>query len=333
MELSYAINELCKAQGKCSFRQYYQLMREYDGDEEVPSIRLSSLNSFEVEHVLSLSPAKNDQGLNSFPIVPVPDILVKSLAMTDGALRNETSVEANMRWRMNYFILLAFNIAVESRSEDGRLLEITHEPRWSFGPVKYKGEAVKLSGYPSYALWYGDEDEAASNVIVAQNQRFRASEKGIPEVLGYLGFIYHHRKNANKENCPLYGVATDSRVFHFVRLDDDSSFVTSTLDSQADLEKAFSLLVYVLKEAMIVPSTQPQEPSTQSDRAQQSAESLIPAGSSLRRKLDRRIHYQRLKEAANDSDEPLEFDSIDDEYIWQDFSGGESSSDEYFDGE
>ncbi|KAJ5139030.1 uncharacterized protein N7515_003878, partial [Penicillium bovifimosum] len=216
------------------------------------------------------------------------------------------------------------------------------------------GEAVKLSGYPSYALWYGDEEEAASNVIVAQNQRFRASEKGILflEVLGYLGeyaisriildcfqanlvegFIYHHRKNANKENCPLYGVATDSRVFHFVRLDDESSFVTSTLDSQADLEKAFSLLVYVLKEAMIVPSTRPQEPSTQSDRAQQSAESLIPAGSSLRRKLDRRIHYQRLKEAANDSDEPLEFDSIDDEYIWQDFSEGESSLDEYFDGE
>lgn len=150
----------------------------------------------------------------------------------------------------------------------------------------------------------------------------------------------------------MYGVATDSRVFHFVRLDDNSSvclfnkclliegacsnaiwFVTSTLDSQADLEKAFSLLVYVLKEAMIVSSTQPQETSTQFDRAQQSAESLIPAGSSLRRKLDRRIHYQRLKEAANDWDEALEFDSIDDEYIWQDFSGGESSSDEYFDGE
>lgn len=77
MELSYAINELCEAQGKCSFRQYYQLMREYNGDEEVPSTRLSSLNSFEVEHILSLSPAKNDQGLNSFPIVPVPEILGK----------------------------------------------------------------------------------------------------------------------------------------------------------------------------------------------------------------------------------------------------------------
>lgn len=77
MELSYAINELCKAQGKCSFRQYYQLMREYDGDEKVPSIRLSSLNSFEVKHVLSLSPAKNDQGLNTFPTVPLPEMLGK----------------------------------------------------------------------------------------------------------------------------------------------------------------------------------------------------------------------------------------------------------------
>ncbi|KAJ5955429.1 hypothetical protein N7501_009708 [Penicillium viridicatum] len=170
-------------------------MREYDSDKEVPSIRLSSLNSFEVEYILSLSPAKNDQGLNSFPIVPVPEILGR-----------------------------------------GRQ--------------------------------YGDEDKAASNIIVAQNQRFRASEKGILEVLGYLdcfqanlvkGFIYHYRKNANKENFPLYRVTTDSRVFHFVRLDNNSS---------ADLENAFSLLVYILKEAMIVLSTQPQELSTQSDRAQ-----------------------------------------------------------------
>lgn len=162
--------------------------------------------------------------------------------MIDSALRDETSAEANMRWRMDHFVLLAFSLAVGSCPEDDRLPEITPEPRWSFGPVQYKDMAVKLSGYPSYALWYGDQDEAASNVIVAQDQRYRASEEGIAEVLGYLGeyavallmldcfqanlvegFIYHHRKNADKENRPLYGVATDSRVFHFVRLDTDCS--------------------------------------------------------------------------------------------------------------
>lgn len=160
--------------------------------------------------------------------------------MTDDALKNEKNAEASMRWRMNHFLLFAFNTAMDTYSEEKRLLEIHCEPRWSFGPVRYKDQAVKLSGYPSYALWYGNEDEAALNVIVAQNTRFKRHDKGIPEVLGYMGeynvplmkcsltdlvegFVHHHRKNANKLNSPVYGVATDSKTFHFVRLDNDST--------------------------------------------------------------------------------------------------------------
>lgn len=62
---------------KCSFSQYDQLRREYNGDEKVPSIRLSPLKSLELEHVLSLSPAKNDDGLKLFPTIPVPEMLGK----------------------------------------------------------------------------------------------------------------------------------------------------------------------------------------------------------------------------------------------------------------
>lgn len=105
--------------------------------------------------------------------------------MVDNAV-SETSVEAKIRFRMNYF-LCAFDLAMDSHSEERRLLEVHCEPRWSFGPVRYNGQVVKLSGCPSYALWYGDEDEAALNVIVAQGRRFSGSDKGIAEVLGYMG--------------------------------------------------------------------------------------------------------------------------------------------------
>lgn len=106
--------------------------------------------------------------------------------MVDNAV-SETSAETRMRWRMNYFLLCAFDLAMDSHSEERRLLEIHSEPRWSFGPVRYNGQAVKLSGCPSYALWYGDKDEAALNVIVAQSRRFSGSDEGIAEVLGYMG--------------------------------------------------------------------------------------------------------------------------------------------------
>ncbi|KAJ5347191.1 uncharacterized protein N7506_000444 [Penicillium brevicompactum] len=140
----------------------------------------------------------------------------------------------------------------------------------------------------------------ALNVMVAQDERFGESDKGIAEVLGYLAnlvkaFVYHHRKNAKKENCPLYGIATDSTTFHFVRLDNDSTYVTTTLDSRVDLEKTFGLLVHVLKEASAVSSTQPTASFTQPDQGEGSTEPLVPTESSLRRKVDKRMQYERLK--------------------------------------
>lgn len=117
--------------------------------------------------------------------------------MIDSVLRDGTSAEASIRWRMNNFVLFAFNIAMESHSEEEQLLNIEREPRWSFGPVQYKDQVAKLSGHPSYALWYGDEDEAALNVIISES---KGPDKGITEVLGYMGeyimlllMLYHIR--------------------------------------------------------------------------------------------------------------------------------------------
>ena len=75
MKLSKAINALCAARDKISSPQFYQLMHEHHDDERIPSVRLSLLNASEVEHILCLEPAKNNQGLNSFPTVPLPELL------------------------------------------------------------------------------------------------------------------------------------------------------------------------------------------------------------------------------------------------------------------
>ncbi|CAG8276741.1 unnamed protein product [Penicillium salamii] len=223
MKLSKAINILRAARGNLSLPQFDQLMHEHDDDESIPSVRLSSLKVSEVARVLCLSPAKNDQGWDSAPTVPLPELLVKSLALVDDSLSCETSAEASVRWRMNYFLLCALDIATASGSKEEQLPKIDLEPKWSFGPVQYNDQAVKLTGYPYYALWYGEKDEAASNVIVTQGQGLGGSEEAIAEVLGYMGFIHHHRKNAKKEIFPLYGIATDARIFHFVKLDNDST--------------------------------------------------------------------------------------------------------------
>lgn len=270
-------------------------------------------------------------------------------------------MDAAIRFRVNYFLLYALTEAMDSQTGERQPLELHDEDKWSFGPVQYKDMAVTLSGHPSYAMWNGDEDEAASNVILVRGRMRGEPEECIAEVLGYMGrcttagdvfsllftdlvqgFIYHHRRNANKANHPLYGVATDSRTFHFVRLDNDSTvyifsisrliveydsndlqYVTATVDSRVDLEKAFSLLVRVFKEAMTVPPVL-QEPSTQSARGWRPAKSLVPIQSSLRRKVDRKAQYRRLKADGSDG----LFEDIDDEEL-RDYIEHETSEDEY----
>ncbi|KAJ5543238.1 hypothetical protein N7535_005668 [Penicillium sp. DV-2018c] len=336
--LSQAINALRAARDNISFPQFNQLVHEQeDDDARLPSVRLSLLNISEVKHILCLEPAKTNQGLDFFPTIAPPECLLENLAMTDGALTGEQNAQARMRWRMNHFLLFAFNTAIDTSSENQ--LEIHREPRWSFGPVRYKDQAVKLSGCPSYGLWYGDEDEVALNVIVVQNKRLKQYDEAISEVLGYMGFVYHHRKNANKPNHSIYGVATDSKTFYFVRLDNDSTFVAATLDSEVDLEKVFSLLVHILKEAVAVQSIKPKEPSMQSNHAERSAEPLVPVGASLRRKVAKEIQYEKLKLAAVASDEDLDYYDIDDrdleveflevEFLEDETSEDETSEDEY----
>lgn len=79
--------------------------------------------------------------------------------MIDSFLITGASTKATIRWRMCKFIRLAFDEAMNSSSEQRGRLEIHLERRWSFGPIRWNDQVVNLSGYPSYVLWYGDEDD------------------------------------------------------------------------------------------------------------------------------------------------------------------------------
>lgn len=77
MKLNKAINAMCAARGKISSPQFHQLMHEHNGDERIMPVRLSLLNASEVKHILCLEPADNNQGLSSFPTIPLPELLGK----------------------------------------------------------------------------------------------------------------------------------------------------------------------------------------------------------------------------------------------------------------
>lgn len=65
----------CVARDKISHSQFLQLMDEDNDNEKTPSVRLSSLSVSEVESVLGPRSAYDNQGMGSFPDVPLPELL------------------------------------------------------------------------------------------------------------------------------------------------------------------------------------------------------------------------------------------------------------------
>lgn len=99
-----------------------------------------------------------------------------------------------------------------------------------------KGVVEKLiAGRMDYTLWYGNPKEAETNLVVVEAKQSSALSKGRYQAISYMGkqlpesaricsstisaLIQHARKKAGRAKTPIYGVATDTEDWDFIRMD------------------------------------------------------------------------------------------------------------------
>ncbi|KAJ5398769.1 hypothetical protein N7465_009258 [Penicillium sp. CMV-2018d] len=109
------------------------------------------------------------------------------LRKVDGARSKSPLNEASIRWTLDLLLVYAHDLASSHQLEAGQDIGIQTERYWVFEPVKYDKEEFALVGKPDYAVWYGNVDDTAVNIVVVEAKARNSANNGIPQCLAYMG--------------------------------------------------------------------------------------------------------------------------------------------------
>ncbi|KAL3475728.1 hypothetical protein BJX99DRAFT_259165 [Aspergillus californicus] len=115
-----------------------------------------------------------------------------------------------------------------------------------------------ISGRMDYNLWYGQPSEAETNLLVVEAKNKNSFAAGRYQAIAYMTLIQHARHTSNRAKIPIYGIATDSDEWDFIRMD-----ATGNVDIQqfswevSNGSRIVSLLYKIVREASTLTPAQP----------------------------------------------------------------------------
>lgn len=148
-----------------------------------------------------------------------------------------------------------------SRPEDPAVLDLQHETQFQ-RHVTYKGESRLLSGYADYTVWYESHKKStlATNLIIIEAKKINSTDTCLAQLTACMGVVHAYRKDEQKQNSVIYGVASDGLSFRFCRIDNESNWSQSRLMEWETWDKGriysvFRSLIRIA--ALSSPSTSP----------------------------------------------------------------------------
>ena len=148
-----------------------------------------------------------------------------------------------------------------STSEDPAVLGLQYETQFQ-RQVTYGGETRLLSGYADYTVWYEPQKKSkfATNLIIIEAKKINFTDTCLAQLTAYMGVVHACRKDEKRQNCIVYGVATDGLTFRFGRIDNEGNWSQSHLMEweNGDKGKIYSVFRSLIRiAALSSPSTSP----------------------------------------------------------------------------
>ncbi|CDM30842.1 hypothetical protein CBS147339_440 [Penicillium roqueforti] len=227
--------------------------------EKYPTVAISSLEIKDVENALNLHLDRRDKELEQY------------LKLIDGASNRSPSTEVSVRWTIDALLLNAHSIAAK-RTPVARPI-VQRDSSYTHGPVRLKGKLIMLSARTDYGVWYGETEEVALNVVIVKAKNMD-SDSGVAQALGYMGCVHRERKSLHKQDCTIYGLVTTGETFRFLKISNDSKWLTYVLDVYScSLSGPFGLLVNIFCRAAVMSPAHSKESSCQFHQQEASADS------------------------------------------------------------
>ena len=183
------------------------------------------------------------------------------------------------------------------------VLELQHETRFQ-RQVTYEGETRLLSGYADYTVWYESEKRAklATNLIIIEAKKTSTTDACLGQLAACMGVVHACRKDEQKQNSVIYGVASDGLSFRFCRIDNEGNWSQSRLLewNLGDKRKIYSVFRSLIRTAAL------SSPSTSPIKNLQRREKLLAAFGSPERALKFEYDLNALKMEIREEDDETE---------------------------
>ncbi|KAJ5106188.1 hypothetical protein N7456_002863 [Penicillium angulare] len=208
-----------------------------------------------------------DDELKNVPSVATPEELKNILEMIRQATGKSDTGESTIQISINMLLVYAHDAVVSSNSPGARSICIQTEKTWSY-PFIHQNKRYKLVGKPDYAVWYGEIEEIALNVVICEAKRFGHTSSGFSQCLAYMGIVHRLRKDAEKSHCAVYGVVSDAEDFVCMKINNNSEWSDFRLHSALDARNGnhdvlLGLLVHFMKKAALLSPVHSKELSGQ----------------------------------------------------------------------
>lgn len=128
--------------------------------------------------------------------------------------------------------------------------------------ILFEGEKKLLSGVADYTVSYDSENASRfpTNLIIVEAKRTGSTDTFLGQLTAYMGIVHSCRKDEKKENCVVYGAASDGLSFRFCRIDNNSGWTRSKLLEwdDGDRDQIYTIFRSLIKiAALSSPSTSP----------------------------------------------------------------------------
>ncbi|KAL2872486.1 uncharacterized protein BJX67DRAFT_376301 [Aspergillus lucknowensis] len=214
---------------------------------EIPTIAITDIHAGEVELTFGL---KRDVSpgiwtLESRERRTIPEHLGAILADYALAYGGSPDKEAFARARLD--AILCTTLAAKKRQEFGQCGQDKGMGKWasvqSIGsfkslhwetemPMKLPWTYLKkphiISGKTDYSLFYVNRGEAETNMVIVEAKK--RVNIGKFQAMAYMAMLHHARKKAGRANTTIYGIATDSYDWCFLRFDPQGKISSHVFD-------------------------------------------------------------------------------------------------------
>ncbi|KAJ5398940.1 hypothetical protein N7465_009429 [Penicillium sp. CMV-2018d] len=229
--------------------------------KKMPTIAITDLEPSEIPHHFNLAHCEPTE-LEFFPrktekvslLHHLNSVLVDYGMATSGSPMNETLI----RSRINVVILTILakmkrEFPVKPRtpvasptSLKSVHLQFDRETEFIW---KSDNRRVRLSGIVDYSLWYGMSDDYSTNMVIVEAKQPELIKRGVFQCLAYMAMIHETRKRAKIIDTSVYGIATDSFEWVFIRIRPNGEWTKKAYHWVHDAQEIVSMLANIFAHA------------------------------------------------------------------------------------